>query len=716
MGCGSSGSQRASAPAERTEGESETVNEEDYLRELTGKRIVYDKKTHEAKEVEAGVRGEERKEDDGLFQEECAGKGDQFGAVLPFIGALVEPGKHPALDKTEPTESYDLEYVYGYRSFDTRQNLYYNNAGKIVYNAAALGIILDPTANTQKFFGAGDVKSKAEHHDDDITCLSISPDRKYAATGQAGGKLFIWNAEDGTMKTTKSKYKAAKGARGISCCCWSSDGASVAFADKSDKRNVYVVTADTGALTFTGTGNSNEVFDIAWNKTPGSTTFASCGVKHIRFWDTKDSDKAGKMGTGTGGETFSCLTFDDDGNCYAGSLKGDVYTFKLDNGAWKTNEKLTKSGVHKGLIHTMYWSNKKLITGGSDRTIVVDVFGSANRISLSSVPRAIDSVKEGEYLVGLKDGTICTVKSGAIDKTYMKSHHDGEVWGLEVINDKMIMTSGDDNKVMIWDPKTRTNKSVITINEKAGPKVKYGASSITSYPDNQCSRAVAYNPSTKQVAIANNSGEVQIRNFDDSKILVGPVIKTLNPAERWIECMAYSPDGKLLAVGTHNSTILVYDTESYSKKGKFDKDNSSILSLDWSKDSQYLRTNSESYELLFYNVETMSHDPSGATNTKDMEWATQSTKIGWSVLGVFPSGTDGSHVNGVAMSATGTLIATGDDWGLVNIYRNPCREGSVAKSFRGHSEHVVRVKFGLADTYIFSIGGQDKTLMQWKKK
>lgn len=40
--------------------------------------------------------------------------------------------------------------------------------------------------------------------------------------------------------------------------------------------------------------------------------------------------------------------------------------------------------------------------------------------------------------------------------------------------------------------------------------------------------------------------------------------------------------------------------------------------------------------------------------------------------GVFPPGTDGSHVNAVDRSKSGQLIVTGDDWGLVSLYRNPC--------------------------------------------
>lgn len=59
------------------------------------------------------------------------------------------------------------------------------------------------------------------------------------------------------------------------------------------------------------------------------------------------------------------------------------------------------------------------------------------------------------------------------------------------------------------------------------------------------------------------------------------------------------------------------------------------------------------------------------------------------------------------------LFATGDDYGLVCLFRDPCIKG-VPRSYRGHSEHVVRVMFGAGDSYLYSVGGYDQTLMQWK--
>jgi microtubule-associated protein-like 6 len=48
-----------------------------------------------------------------------------------------------------------LDYVYGYRCEDSRQNVFINKEGNAVYMTAALGVILDPRTNTQKYFGGG---------------------------------------------------------------------------------------------------------------------------------------------------------------------------------------------------------------------------------------------------------------------------------------------------------------------------------------------------------------------------------------------------------------------------------------------------------------------------------------------------------------------------------------------------------------------------------
>lgn len=78
-------------------------------------------------------------------------------------------------------------------------------------------------------------------------------------------------------------------------------------------------------------------------------------------------------------------------------------------------------------------------------------------------------------------------------------------------------------------------------------------------------------------------------------------------------------------------------------------------------------------------------------------------------------GTDATHINGVNESPDGNNLITGDDYGLVNLFRNPARDGSKPRCYRGHAEHVVRVAFNSDGSYAYSIGGFDQTLMIWKK-
>ena len=51
-----------------------------------------------------------------------------------------------------------LEFVYGYAGVDnTATNIFYTADGKLVYYAAAVGIVYDPTTHTQRFFQVGAV-------------------------------------------------------------------------------------------------------------------------------------------------------------------------------------------------------------------------------------------------------------------------------------------------------------------------------------------------------------------------------------------------------------------------------------------------------------------------------------------------------------------------------------------------------------------------------
>jgi len=96
-----------------------------------------------------------------------------------------------------------------------------------------------------------------------------------------------------------------------------------------------------------------------------------------------------------------------------------------------------------------------LLSGGKDGDIHEldrDGMCSKRKWSYNSLVRAIDCSAHG-MLIGLRNGTI--IKQNGDDKQeIMHSHNEGEVWGLAEIDGK-VLTSGDDNQVIIWDPQKR---------------------------------------------------------------------------------------------------------------------------------------------------------------------------------------------------------------------------------------------------------------------
>jgi hypothetical protein len=178
MGCGSSNG--ASEPGEeKVNWNKEAEIDQEFLDEEAREKCtkkVFDKNT--GKVVDA-VQKEDR--DFDFFEGADAGAGDQFMAVRPYEGAIMEPDEHNEESSNAPNVTYDLEYVYGFRCEDSRMNCFYNTKGHATYMTAALGVILDQGSNKQKFFGGGQTDNESKKvardekcHTNDITAMDVS--------------------------------------------------------------------------------------------------------------------------------------------------------------------------------------------------------------------------------------------------------------------------------------------------------------------------------------------------------------------------------------------------------------------------------------------------------------------------------------------------------------------------------------------------------------
>ena len=117
----------------------------------------------------------------------------------------------------------------------------------------------------------------------------------------------------------------------------------------------------------------------------------------------------------------------------------------------------------------------------------------------------------------------------------MYSHSDGEVWGLAQQADGTVVTSADDNKVMFWNPDSRSFIKQAKVSDRRKKAKRGGASTLSKFPDSQCSRCVAIND--QWVVVAGNDGAVSVRaaSAPDTEV------KLIEDSTEWIEVMAFSP-------------------------------------------------------------------------------------------------------------------------------------------------------------------------------
>jgi WD40 repeat protein len=286
----------------------------------------------------------------------------------------------------------------------------------------------------------------------------------------------------------------------------------IACVDLHNDHNVYVYKTGSGEMSCVGKqkGDQNKIHDIAFSRKEGCKRFATAGSKHFYLWDAAEGDFAKKKGIYDGAPqtSFSCVTWDCDGNAYSGGANSQIY-------CWNAEERKCTGTIKAhsgGFICSITYADGNLWSGGKDGNVhCIDLASkqSTRCLDFGSLVRAVDCMGSN-LLVGLRDGTIwhrpCDSGEG---KAIMSSHNDGEVWGLAYANGKVI-TSGDDNQVIMWDPEKRMKECGYKITEDVRKPKRGKASTLANGPPSQQSRCVAVG--VHFLAAATNDGYVRIYN------------------------------------------------------------------------------------------------------------------------------------------------------------------------------------------------------------
>lgn len=205
------------------------------------------------------------------------------------------------------------------------------------------------------------------------------------------------------------------------------------------------------------------------------------------------------------------------------------------------------------------------------------------------------------------------------------------------------------------------------------------------------------------------------------------------------ETLEYSPDEKYLAVGCYDKNVYIYkcEEEKYVLHKTLDKHSGGVFALDWDDGSKYLRANCTEEEISYWDVDD-AKKVEDLKIVRDLGWASHNCKLTWETKPIFPYGYKFDYINCCCIDNDGLQIATGDDDAYIRIHPVSSLKAHAAEmsvecakfleqqnppvkvdkeyihKYRAHAGYIGRVAFDHEAKYMFSLGGNDKALIQWK--
>jgi len=233
---------------------------------------------------------------------------------------------------------------------------------------------------------------------------------------------------------------------------------------------------------------------------------------------------------------------------------------------------------------------------------------------------------------------------------------------------------------------------------------------LKKVPLEAASRCVAYSPDGTLLAAGLNEGGAVVIDTSNYSVVTKLDVKKESSD------IKFSPGGDKLAVGSQDAGIYLFLVKGWKKLHTLKGHSSRITQLDWSADGKYIQSNSQDYEILIWDVEAGKVHPH-PHDMRDYQWATLTCRFAWALQSIWkPSYGDGTDVNNVHVSNDKAIVATGDDFGAVTIFKYPAVvKNQKFKSYGGHCSHVTNVRFIYDDSRLISTGGKDQAVMQWKR-
>ncbi|KAL7429614.1 hypothetical protein ACHAXH_001952, partial [Discostella pseudostelligera] len=503
--------------------------------------------------------------------------------------SIVAPSCIPYCDGELPASNLILERIHGYSGFNSRNNLHYLRAGNVVYNIGKV-LVRHDVENDKQYFCMSNGA---------ISYLSIHKERSVCAIGHDGESPAITFVD---LKVMRPLSLLNEHCRGIVCMDFDDSGDYLVSVGKSKEIVVYDwknITAIATSRTF-----GLETLDVKFLK-GSSTRIIECGTCFVRVWSIKGCSLTFQeimMDSSINHiQYYSCIGWNGD-HALVGTSTGRIIQFD-------GTESGRKIQAHQSAVINISTVKDGFLSSSSDS---VKVWDTSMRCTLSLNAQQLGIAHsivascwaEDSVFVGTSGNEIWHLASSkgsnlnGTGKVLVRSHASSPL-GISVSSSNSFATSGDDGVLRIWN--LFGHQQVFDLNGVPSRSCAFSPHQLGTLI------AIGFGKPVKDNARTVNGKWIVLSIADDG---TKKILAERRDVKKYITTMKWHSNGDRLAVGSGDHKICVYsiltDTEpatalDITLLSMIDL-TSTPIHFDFSRDGKYLKVNTESYDLQFFEA------------------------------------------------------------------------------------------------------------------